>query len=188
MSFLANEKDFMYKRLEMGDRIIVNQKHILQRRIFTLKALQQNVTSLRIGFGPLSVSTIDVRLISGDGVLRQIEASPPNGDWLDFSLDFNKPLRKRETLDFVLEAEFKAKKGKIIPNNLYFTTNRRTENLCLRVVFCNSTPTTTIVNTIDSIGNKISDEIISVDELTREAKWIVEYPKPGLMYNLNWTD
>jgi len=106
MSFLAAEKDFMYKRLEMGDRILVNQKHILQRRLFTLKVLQQSVTSLRIGFGPLSVATIDVKMISGAGTLREIEASPPNGDWLDFSLDFNRPLRKNELLDFVIEAEF----------------------------------------------------------------------------------
>jgi hypothetical protein len=188
MSYLSSEKDFMYKSLEMGDRILIPNKHILQRRRFTLKALQHNVTSLRIGFGPLSVATIDVNLISGAGKLREIEASPPNGDWLDFSLDFYTPLKKNELLDFEIEAEFKAKRGKFLSNNLYFTTNRRTENLTLRVVFSEVHPSSTILNVLDSIGDKRVEETVEVDKLTREAKWNIEFPRPGLMYTLSWND
>ena len=186
MYLRSEEKDYSYIELEMGDRILKPNKHILQRRKMKIKALQHRVKIIKFGFGPISVADIDVRIISGKGKLLPVKQNHPIGDWLIYELLLDNPLNKRQTVDFILEAEYVAKESQNIPNNHYYVPNRLIENLTLRVIFPFQISTKINLQRIDKIGNILSEKFTEADGLSFEANWKIPFPKPGITHIIDW--
>lgn len=181
---LASEKDYSYDYVETGDRWIKSGKHVVSRRSCRLVARQHNLESIRVGFGPQSKAEIDVRVVKGDVSLKEIAPSPPGGDWLDFRLSFASPLRKGDKAEFVLETESRAKRGATLPSQKQWLSDRRVDNLTLRVVLSHGGYSTAKLRCLRSSGDILFEEVLPVDALNREARWATPLPKPGVIYSL----
>jgi len=183
---LTAQKDYRYSKVEVAERFVSKNQTMTVLRRAEIVSQTDYLRSIRIGTGPHSVAVITPRLIKGPATLRDIPAAPPTADWKDFSLDFDRPLMKGDSVYYELETKYDTRGDNKHPSRVSWMSTHRVDLLTLRVVFEKAPPDRVKLVVVNSYGETIKEEHREVDPISRECRATFKYPKPTLIYILTW--
>jgi len=184
----AISKDYYYRSIELTCRCEVPGKVLHSSREAEIVSCQDDLSHIRVGFGPASVATFVPQLSPSSLTLRPVDAHLPSeiGDWTNYRIEFGRKLKKREAIRFKVELTTTALEGKVIPSFWSWVSEHRVDSLVLRVAFAGDCPTNARFRTFDQEGDVHAEEQLVIDPLSRECRKAISFPRPRFQYLIQW--
>lgn len=175
--------DFYYKSLDTGARIGNKGRQWNALRRATVVSERDGLDNIEIGTRPLN-KTQGHASLSPD-TLKLVQTANVNG-FERFQIQPDHPLNEGMEVAFVLQYPFEKVPDASGKDFFSWRSNRRVDDLCLRVLFEDHPPMQVLAQITDTSSRVVQHSQVRPDPLTHEYRWPVGATIRNLTYALVW--